>query len=69
MREQDLRTDFVIGPKLRQRLLNYVRKKCRRNINNSYTVEDLDPFARADIAHENVIIIMKNRELLPARWM
>ncbi|CAJ0594398.1 unnamed protein product [Cylicocyclus nassatus] len=52
MREQDLRTDFVIGPKLRQRLLNYVRKKCRRNINNSYTVEDLDPFARADIAHE-----------------
>ncbi|CAJ0602619.1 unnamed protein product [Cylicocyclus nassatus] len=38
MREQDLRTDFVIGPKLRQRLLNYV--------------EDLDPFARADIAHE-----------------
>ncbi|CAJ0604985.1 unnamed protein product [Cylicocyclus nassatus] len=51
MRDQRLRTDLAIGPKSRHRLLDHISKNCRQNMNKSYTVDDLDPFARADISN------------------
>ncbi|CAJ0600333.1 unnamed protein product, partial [Cylicocyclus nassatus] len=56
-REQRLRTDIAIGPNARHRLVDHISKNCRKNVNKSYTVDDLDPFARVDISYADSDIL------------